>query len=153
MTIKGQKVIRLLSTDIPRYWELIKFTVAKTNEVHERTFQAFFNELLHALLNNKAQCFVRIGDDNKITTVYVTRILEDKITGGKYILIQSLYSFRPQRGDVRMEELTFMQEFAEAEGCERCVYESNNPRVWKIGEMYGAKEDYRVFSYHFTEKK
>ena len=140
-------IIRLIANQIPKYWEIIKLAAVRADEVDESVLRPYLNDLLHALLNNKAQCFFRVSDDRQVSTVYVTRITFDKITGAKEIIIQNIFSFTPSTMEMRAEELDFMRKFAEAEKCSRAIFQSRNEKVWEIGKMYGAKELYRVFSY------
>ena len=93
--------IKLLATQIPTYWELIKHIVCKVDEISEKDLQPYLNELLHALLNSKAQCFINLDDKKIVIGVLITRLMIDKITGEKYLFIQNAYSFKAADSESR----------------------------------------------------
>jgi len=139
-------IIRLLSTQIPQAWELIKFACVKADEVNNGDMPHYFNELLHALLSDKAQCFVKLDDERKILALLITRIMIDKITGRKSLLIQALYSWKSVDDKEWQDGFNFVKEFAKHEQCKRISFESRNPRVWQLTETLGFRENLRRFT-------
>ena len=71
-------IIKIVSKQIPYFWNAIKYTVKEAGEVNEKDFQPYCNELLQALLSDKAQCFVRLDDKRILEAVLITRIMENR---------------------------------------------------------------------------
>ena len=139
-------IVKLLSKQIPAFWDAIKFAVAQADEVDEKDLQPYLNELLHALLNEKAQCFVALDEARVLVGLLVTRVQIDKITGDKYLLLQSAYVWKKQE----MSEWTAMYEmfrkFAEKEQCKYISFSSRNPAMWSRPIALGFVEKTRVFT-------
>lgn len=138
-------IIRLQAAQIPQYWEVIKYVTTTVDEVDEKDLQLYLVELLHALLSDKAQCFVTLNEDRLIVTVGITRIRANKVTGEKYLFIQNIYSFQMASIQERSAEMTFVKEFARNAQCKYASFKSRNKRVWQIGEANGFEEKCRVF--------
>lgn len=139
--------IRFLPSQIPTYWELIKYITVKVDEVDDRDLQPYLNELLHALLNGKAQCFVRLDENRSVVGVCITRFMADKITGKKYLLIQNAYAFESANDETRKQDFDFIKEFAKKEQCSYLSFSSRNKRIWALGEMNNFKEKFRTFEF------
>lgn len=139
-------IIRILPSQVPQLWEAIKFACVQADEVNKEDMPSYFNELLHTLLSDKAQCFVRLGDDRTLLMLAITRILVDKITGKKSLFIQGLYSWKSVEDGEWQEDFKFVREFAKHEQCKRISFESRNDRVWKIAGILGFKENLRKFT-------
>ena len=143
--------IKLLPAQVPVYWELVKYIVVKVDEVKEKDLQPYLNELLHSLLNNKAQCFLGLDEKRNITGVWITRLMIDKITGEKYLFAQALYSFKFIDDENRKQEIDFIKEFAKKEQCSYISFRSRNKRIWEIGKLNGFREDFRTFSFRLED--
>jgi hypothetical protein len=132
--------IKLLPAQIPQQWELIKFVVVRVDEVNDKDLQPYLNELLHVLLNGKAQCFLGLSEKRNITGVWITRLMIDKITGEKYLFAQILYSFKFVDDESRKQEIDFIKEFARKEKAEnkklillKNLPEKSNVRIFLSG--------------------
>ncbi len=136
---------RILPVQIPQFWEAIKFVCVQVNEVSKEEMPSYFNELLHALLSDKAQCFIRLGDDRTLEEVAITRIIINKITGEKYLFLQCLYSFKATTDDVWKQGCNLLIDLAKKEGCSYISFNSRHERIWEIGKMLGFKEKYKTF--------
>lgn len=138
-------VIRILPVQVPQLWEAIKFACVQADEVNKEDMPSYFNELLHALLSDKAQCFLRLGDDRTLLLLMITRIMIDKITGRKSLFVQALYSWKNVEDKEWQDDYRFIREFAKQEQCKRISFESRNPRVWQLAEVLGFRENLRRF--------
>jgi len=138
-------IIRVLPTQIGKVWEQIKFACVQADEVNKEDIPSYFNELLHSLLSDKSQCFIRLGDDRTLLLLMITRIIIDKITGRKSLFIQALYSWKNVEDREWQDDFKFIKEFAKHEQCKRISFESRNDRVWKIAESLGFRENLRKF--------
>jgi len=138
--------IKLLASQIPQFWEAIKFAAIKADEVDEKHQQTYLNELLHALLSDKAQCFVQMDDSRMLAGLMITRITVDKITGEKSILLQALYVWQKIDSRVWTEAFGIIKEFASKEGCVYLTFTSRNPAIWERTTALGFVEKTRVFT-------
>jgi len=134
--------IKLLPAQIPAYWELIKHITVKVDEVNEKDIQPYLNELLHALLNGKAQCFLELSDSRNVVAVCITRLRINKITGEKYLFIQNAYAFKVADNEARKQSMDFLKEFAKKEQCSYLFFKSCNKRIWELGKSSGFREKY-----------
>ena len=139
-------IVRVLSNQIPFFWNAIKFGASQADEVDEKDLPAYLNEMLHALMGDKAQCFVSLDENRILVGLLVTRVQVDKITSEKYLLLQAAYIWEKQE----MSEWTAMYDtfkaFAEKEGCRYISFSSRNPKMWSRPEALGFKEKTRTFT-------
>ena len=140
-------IIKLLSIQIPKVWELIKFVVTKAEEVDEKDLPAALNCLLHLLLSDKAQCWVRLDNDRNIISLLITQITIDKITARKDLHVRCLYSFRHVPSEKWQEDFDLLIRFGKQEKCDKITSASKHSRIWEIASYLGWKETYRLFSY------
>lgn len=141
------RTIRLLPRDIPRYWEHIKYTCKATEEIDEQQFPAYATELLQALLNEKAQAWIRVTDENEIALIHVTRILHNPQFDEDYLYLQSTFAWKRLPEDMWNEEWELMKAFARKEGCSYIGAMSRNPRIWEMAKKVGFFESTRIFAY------
>ena len=138
-------IVRILPVQIPQLWEAIKSVYVQVEEINKEDTPFYLNELLHALLNEKAQCFIRLGDDRTLLGMLITRILIDKVTGRKSLFIQPLYSWKRVEDKEWQDDFNFVKEFAKHEQCKRIYFESGNPKIWQLTEKLGFRENLRRF--------
>jgi len=139
-------LIKILPQQVVQLWEPIKYAATTADEVDEKDVPKYLNELLHELLNEKAQCFVRIDDKREIMTIGITRLLFNNITGEKYLQIQIGYAFKKAEDYLWKHDWEVMKEFAKKENCSYVGVMSRNKRVWELAKLIGMTETYRVFS-------
>jgi hypothetical protein len=139
-------IIKLLALQIPIFWETIKFVAKKVDEIDDKDLPSYLNELLHALLCDKAQCFVILDDKRILVAMAISRILGNKVNRKKYLYIQCLYSFKVINDDMWQDGLDLMRKFAEKEKCSYISFDSRNPRIWDIGGLLGCYEAKRTFT-------
>lgn len=147
------RAMRLLAVQIPAVWETIKYVIIKADEVDKKHMSSHLLENLHTLLNDKAQCFVRLDDNKTLLAMLITRIMIDKITGEKYLFIQNLYSFQMVDDSVWREDMKFVEEFARNEKCSYISFGSRHQRIFDIGKLIGFKEVRRTFSLNIGGEK
>ena len=139
-------ILKLLSIQVPQFWEVIKFAVTQADEVDQQDLQPYLDELLHALLSDKAQCFVRLDEKRTLTALLITKIMGNKRTGGKCLYLQCLYSFQLVDDSVWRKDMIFIRQFADKEKCSYISFDSRNKKIQEMGEMLGFKEVNRKFS-------
>ena len=136
-------------SQIVMFWETIKFACQKADMVHVENYQAYFNELLHDLLSDKAQCFVKLDDKRAIIGVLITSIIGNKLTGEKSLCLQSVYSFRSAQLQEQEWQAYFktILEIATNTGCKTITLDTNNREIAEIVESVGCKEVTRSYEY------
>jgi hypothetical protein len=130
---------------IPKFWEPIKTAVAKADEVQEKDLQSYMNELLHALLNDKAQCFIVLDENRVLKGMLLTRIIFDKVLNEKYISLNSIYAWDKLSDADYKEGYALIMKFAETEKCKYIQGRSRHDHVRKIAKSLGFTERYTVF--------
>ena len=140
-------LVKLIAPQIPVFWETIKFGCQKADVVHSENYQMYFNELLHALLSDKAQCFVRLDEKRTIIGILITRINGNKITGEKSLLLQSAYSFQSESQKTWAEDFETILDIAMARDCKSITFETSNEKIASLGESVGCKEITRTYEY------
>jgi len=138
-------LIKILPDQVVQLWETIKYAATIVHEVDEKDLPKYLNELLHSLLNEKAQCFVRLGDDRKIIAIWITGFLMNAINGEKYFQIKCVYGFKSSSDEVWKRDCEVLVQFAKKENCSYIGFQSHNKRIWDIGKLIGMTEAYRVF--------
>jgi len=139
-------IVKLLSSQIPTFWNAIKFGASQADEVDEKDLPPYLNEMLHALLGDKAQCFVALDDDRVLIGLLVTRVQVDKITNDKYLLLQAAYAWKKSDMSKWTEMYNAFRAFAEKEKCKYILFSSRNPKMWSRPEALGFKEKTRTFT-------
>uniref|UniRef100_A0A6H1ZPG0 Acetyltransferase n=1 Tax=viral metagenome TaxID=1070528 RepID=A0A6H1ZPG0_9ZZZZ len=138
-------IIKILSIQVPQFWEAIKYTVRAVEEIEPANLQVVYVELLHALLNDKAQCFVSFDKDRILKGLIITRIAVDKVTGVKFIQLESLFAWDKITDEDYKEAYDLILLFAKKNNCKYITGKSSNPRVLEIVTRLGFKEKCKVF--------
>ena len=138
-------IIKILPKQIPVFWDAIKYTAVQVDEVDSKDMQPYLNELLHALLSNKAQCFVHLTDERILDVILITRILVDKIKEEKYLSIESIFSWTQQNGKTWNEGVEIILRFAKQQGCKYIQGRSRQERVKRLVKSLGFIERFTVF--------
>ena len=140
---------KLLSNQIPQFWDLIKYAIAKVYNLDEKKAHAIFTQALTELEADNYQCFIkRTDDENKtVISLVITHITTNKWTQLKALNLVCLYSFKYSDMEGWQNFFDFVKEFGIQQGCVQIVAESNNARVWEITEYLGFDEFSRIFVY------
>ena len=139
---------RVPAPQIPMFWDAIKFTCSKADNIEEEFYSAYFNELLQALLSDKAQCFVALSNERVLQRVIVTRIVQDKLRGDSELMIQCMYSITKASYEDVQKHFALAVSTAKSLGCKRLTWKSSNPRIWEWAEMVGCFGQTRIFSFN-----
>ncbi len=132
----------------PIIWGNIKWACAQADEVDPNDYSAYFNELLQALLSEKAQCWLRFRrDDRRLLAMLITRVTYDKLTGKKELYLQCLYSLEPVAEQVWGRDWEYISEFVRQQECETVYFNSRHKRLWDLAEKVGFREKYRTYEF------
>ena len=140
-------VYRVPAPQIGFFWEAIKFACKEADEVSSEDLPRYLNGLLHDLFSDKAQCFVVLNDKRILEGLAQTRIIYDKITNKKELLLQCVYYMKHIEQKELMRNLQVLLDFAEAEKCLAVTFNSRNSRVWEMARHSGCTEKHRTFTY------
>lgn len=140
-------IYMLLPVQIPMFWEAIKYSGVHADEVDPKDYAAYFNELLHALLSDKAQCFVVLDENRILCSLFITRLFQDKAVDKKKLQIQCLYSMSTMTNDEANKYLAFIIKFAKKESCVEVMFNSRNSRVWELAEATNCVMKSRTYAY------
>lgn len=138
-------VIKLLPQQIPAFWEAIKFATVSADEIDEKIREVYLIDLLHSLLNSKAQCFIKLDSERKLQALLITKFQIDKFTGVKSLFIMPFFSWSRATFEEWKSDFLTIKQFAEKEGCKYVTFNSRNQRVWELGEVLGFVESIRTF--------
>lgn len=140
-------IFRMLSNQVPEYWDVIKFATVTVDEVREKDVQKYLLELLHSLLSNNSQCWIRVDDNKKIIALLITRIIKNKITKDKSLYLQCVFSYEDVSSNIWKSDFSLLINFAKQEDCENITFESRHSRIWELAKSFKCKEIHRSFIY------
>lgn len=138
-------IIKILSTQIPVFWENIKFCATQADEINSEDLPVYLNDLLHSLLSDKSQCFIRLDENRVLIALMITRIESNKINGAKSLQIRCLYSFKHVSGNQWGAEFEFIRKFAEKEDCKSITFDTRIEKIAQLGQLIGFKEVHKSF--------
>ena len=138
-------IIELLPAQVPSFWEAIKLATIWADEIEEKDRQVYLNGLLHSLLNNKSQCFVRLNDERKLQSLLLTKIIINKINGDKSLYVHGLYSWEKIEEKEWQEGFDLVRKFAEQQQCKNISGETRIPKLGQFAKEVGGREKSRMF--------
>lgn len=138
-------IIRLLASQIPQVWGAIKYAAVQADEVDSKDVPFYLLELLHSLMSDKSQVFVRLDKNRAILGVLVTRMSFNKISGKKSLHLQCLYSWKAQSYDTWQGDFVMVKTFAKKAGCDSITFNSRNYAVREIAQKAGFQEQTRLY--------
>ena len=141
-------ILRLLPSQVPKWWELIKFgTLSVNGLVSEPRVMEYCNNLLASLMSEKYQAWVGVDDTTKeIKGVAITAIRKD-IGGIPYLLIEAVYGFVASPLNDHDDFASQMVAFARNAGCDSVYADITIPRIKMAAERLGmikVSERYRI---------
>ncbi|MHA1481893.1 MAG: hypothetical protein ACTSQA_00460 [Candidatus Heimdallarchaeaceae archaeon] len=144
-------IYRVLPTQIPVFWDAIKFACIKADEIEADTMFSYFTELLKALLSDKAQCFIALDKNKILHTIAITRIVCNAVFKTQEFNIQCMYSVSPVKDRMLQKYFDFLVTVAKDLKCDSITFYSKNNRIWEIAKTVGSVERYRYFIYAIEE--
>jgi hypothetical protein len=137
--------IKLLPSQIPQLWDAIKYAAVHVNAIPEKDIPLYLNRLLASLLNDKAQCFVRMSNERELQAIAVTRFIKDEVTGDKSLFWECIYSFQLVQNGQWQTDWELISKFAKDNGCKKVIIYTNNHRIIDIVSAQGLSERFRCF--------
>ena len=132
------KLIQITPYDVVKVWDLFRYGLMQSVPGLNNTSAESMQAILVNLINQKAQGWVLI-DDEEITTIVVTYIEHDKMTGNKYLFGYAMFNYRPVGREGWELLSTALDKFARGNGCGSIVFYTNVPDLKQGAEMFGFK--------------
>lgn len=133
--------VRLLCTQIPQYWEYIKYALAQVERFgSDDESLGAYNRVFASLLNDKSQCFIMNGEDGSLKALMITEIVEDIITSKRILSIRCLYAFLPITNEEWVRDFVILKKMAEDFKCFKIIFQTSNKRVEGIGKLLGFNQ-------------
>lgn len=139
-------LIRVLPTQIPNVWDQIKFASKTVLGLNKEKFQDYCVRLIHQLLSDRAQCFVRLNDKRRLQAIFVTRVIEDYYTKEKSLFFDFAYSTEAVTLPVWENDLDKLKKFANSIGCKKIEGCTAVPRLKNILTNLGFDETTTTYS-------
>lgn len=138
-------IIKILSPQIPAFWDAIKFTVRSAEPLNDESLQPVYNDLLQALLSDKAQCFVSVGSERRLRGLILSRVMMDTVTDEVFLMLGSLYAWDKITDEEYKEGHDLIMRFARKQDCKYIAARTSNLRTMEIANNLGFREKYRMF--------
>lgn len=133
--------VRLLSTQIPQYWEYIKYALAQVERFgSDDESLGAYNRVFASLLNDKSQCFIMSAEDSSLKALMITEIMDDIITAKRILNIRCLYAFHPISNDDWVRDFVILKKIAEDFKCFKIIFQTSNKRIESIGKLLGFNQ-------------
>lgn len=133
-------VLRVLSVQIPKFWEIIKYALGQVEKIGNSEELEVYNRLFAALLSDKAQCFIAFNENEEVRAVCITELRYDEIRNIKSLYIRCLYAFKAASNEAWIKEFEIVRELAKKEGCSKITFETSNSKIKSIAKDLGAVE-------------
>lgn len=140
-------LIKLLSEQIAKYWDVIKYAVEESvppiaNENYDK-----MNRILEALLNGSMDCWVSVNDENKkIEAIVVTTFSEDYCSGVRNLLIYSIFGYNEISDKSWAEGFETLSKWAKSCGCIRIIAYTDVDRIKEVVNSIGGNTRYSLVS-------
>ena len=138
-------IIKILPLQIPQFWEAIKSTIRSVVPAStSQDIQVLYVEALHALLNDKAQCFVCLDNNRILKGMILTRIGVDKVVGCTYIQFELAYAWDKLTNEDWQETYELVMLFCKKADCKYMLIKSINPRILEMAARYGFTKKFEI---------
>jgi hypothetical protein len=133
-------IIQLLPDQIAKLWDYIKIALIESAPPNIGRTNAELNNILAALLSEKAQCWIsfeKSKEGKRFEAVVITQIVRDALSDTKNLLIYSLY------GEIISDRswqqgMIGLAKFGLAKGCKNFVAFTDNPVVLQRVKQFGG---------------
>ena len=138
--LRGDSMLVKLTPDqVATYWDSLRPMIeAALPPIADPDSNERMNNVLARLLADNMQCWV-VQRDSKIWGVGTSIIQEDVATGGRDLLLYSVYAAPGATGEDWTDAFETVRRWALAKGCKRYVGYTTNPVMIKVLEKFGAE--------------
>lgn len=133
-------LVKIEPIQIPACWDMIKYAAKESDGIKEEYQEEYFLNLLQDLLSSIKTCFVGI-ENNEYTFCVICSFHVEKLMNIKYMLIDNLFSFKPQKNETWQIGWSDLETIAKNNSCEVIGCHTTNDRIIDIisfcgGELY-----------------
>ena len=134
-------LIRLLPEQVLKGWDLIRPMITATLPPSLRVNTGGMANILQSILMEQAQFWVsyRREGDGKPVFILLTSIMQDPVSGARYLLIYSMYGLVDLTPEDYISGLETIKDFAASEKCNEVIaYIEDDRFVHLLERMLGA---------------
>jgi hypothetical protein len=130
-------LICLQPDQVAKFWDLIKLSIEKSAPPIVKR-KPDTNRFLEAAYNGVLQVWVERNDVGEVVCVLTTAVTEDFCSGGKNLVIYSLYSVGEITRDSWVNGYNTIKEFARSKGCDNVVGYTTEEVVKRLARFFGG---------------
>lgn len=142
----GELEFILLPSQIPQFWEPIKYAYIQSGAYKEELIPALLNRLLINLLDSSFVCAVTLTYERKLESIAILHVVEEEITKDRSLFIDGVYSFNTADKDKWDKKILRIIEYANKQDCKRIKGQTGNQKLIDIVSGLGIKEETRTYS-------
>lgn len=140
-------LIQIPCTQIPQFWEIIKFSALSSDNVKEEFVNSYCLTLLQDLLSGKKLCFIA-KNDSKVTLVVIMSFYNDRLTDSLGMNVDNIYAFAVHNADEWKAVVSDAINVAVKAECKIITAESSNRRVGEILKESGVNLISTKYTYY-----
>lgn len=141
-------VQRIQPAAIKKVWSDIRFALEKSLPPTGRQDYHSYTEILAKLLSGKAQCWVMYEQEEekyKLHGLVVTIIINDPLTGDKYLHLYAMYAFRPLTVSEWNRLQDIIETFAKGNDCHALTSFTNSKVIARHFQSRGGQCDWQYW--------
>ncbi len=140
-------LVQIHPTQVPNFWEAIKFAAIKSDGIEEEYVEYYCLELLQDLLSSKKICFVA-QEGTEVLFVVLVEFRVDKMRNMKYLYFNNLYSFAAQDEKVWEQVFADFYSIAKAGDCKAIFGDSGNKKIEDMNNTLGTSCISKKYAYY-----
>jgi len=142
-------LIQLMPSQISDYWERIKERVLANLPPNSPDGSVDPNRILEAILAGRLQLWFSAGEDQEITALCITEVLQDPYAFSKTILLYAVFTLdgRPTRLQEWTDGFATIAAFGKAKGCTRVACYSDNEKILRLAGHFGGDMSFRYITW------
>lgn len=144
------EMVALQPTEIGKFWDLIKVTMLQSSNLGIEVEEEFLNGTLEKCMSGKLTVWVAFErsdkDEKEIYTVVVTSIVEDRLFGYKYVVVEGIFGLRRMSNEQAGKLVGDLGKYTKNVRAKYLKALTSNPKAMRICEEGGAKNIGTVYS-------
>jgi len=136
-------LIRLSQEQIGENWDIIRAAIRSSAMPSADTNRDKMNNILKSLLIGRAVCWLD-GNKDQPTTLVITSITIEEISGTKNLLIYCAHGFRQATSEDYVKMISTIGRYAKSVKCDNVIAYIWNPRILELLRKYGAEANYTL---------
>lgn len=137
-------LVKLLTIQIPKFWDLIKYGIQESLE--EQLTDRQYNNILQGLLKEDLISFV-VMEDDKIKANTVVRAYYDDLLEKKSLIIYSAYANEDISDNLYMKIFDQLQKYARSINCDSISAFTNIDKIVEMAKLVGGDTSQTFISF------